>query len=126
MCHIFVAEYKHDSIWAKIIEAKNLVIQYAKILLGVQLDRKLSFNEHVSNLCEKFGQKLSALAMLSSYMSLKQRRILMKAFVDVWFSHFSRIWMFYGKVLNWKSNHLHERLLQIAYRSSTNSFCELL
>ena len=37
-------------------------------LLGVTLDRRLNFKNHVSNLCRKASQKLLALARVSKYM----------------------------------------------------------
>ena len=38
-------------------------------LLGITIDHKLKFNEHVNNLCKKANQKLHALARISNYMS---------------------------------------------------------
>ena len=51
-------------------------------LLGVTIDRDLSFGGYVSSLCRKAGKKPSALTKLSHYMSLKQRRISMKSFTE--------------------------------------------
>ena len=56
-------------------------------LLGVHVDKTLSFDEHVSNLCKKAGRKLSVLARLSSYMTLTQRRVLMKSFIEAQFGY---------------------------------------
>ena len=49
-------------------------------LLGVTFDRKLHFNEHVSNLCDKASKKIQALARSFPYMCLNQRKIVMKAY----------------------------------------------
>ena len=46
--------------------------------MGVNLDRALSLDKHVSNLYKKSGQKWSVLASLSSYFKLKQGRVLTK------------------------------------------------
>ena len=96
------------------------------MLLGVHIDRALSFDEHVSNLCKKAGRKLSVLARLSSYMTLTQRRVLMKSFIEAQFGYCPLVWMFHGRVLNRKINHLHERSLRIVYKDSISSFHELL
>ena len=37
-------------------------------LLGLTLDRRLNFKNHVSNLCKTASQKLHALARVSKYM----------------------------------------------------------
>ena len=95
-------------------------------LLGVHIDRTLSFHEHFSNLCKKPGRKLSVLARLSSYMTLTQRRLLMKSFIAGQFGYCPLVWMFHGRVLNRKINHLHERSLRIVYKDSVSSFHELL
>ena len=71
-CHLLVGEYKHESIWAKIGD-ERIWESNKQNLLGVHIDRILSFDEHVSNLCKKAGRKLSVLARLSSYMTLIQR-----------------------------------------------------
>ena len=57
-CHLFVGEYKHESIWAKIGDARIWESNKQK-LLGLRLDRTLSFDKHFSNLCKKAGKKLS-------------------------------------------------------------------
>ena len=62
--------------------------------------------------------------MLPSYKRLKQRRILMKGFVDAQVDQCSSICMFCGTVLNKKSNPLHERSPGTVYRGSTNYFCK--
>ena len=63
--------------WAQIGHAKIWESKTQK-LLGVEIDRTLNFNEHVSSLCKKAGRKLSVLFRLSSYMNVKQKRTLMK------------------------------------------------
>ena len=97
-----------------------------KKLLGVHIDRTLSFDEHVSNLCKKAGRKLSVLARFSSYTTLTQRTVLMKSFIEAQFGCCPIVWMFHGRVLNRKINHLHERSLRIVYKDSIRSFHELL
>ena len=94
--------------------------------MGVPRDRTLSFDEHISNLCKKAGRELSALTRLSSYMTLTQWRVLMKSFIEAQFGYCPLVWMFHGRVLNRKINHLYERSLRIVYKDSISSFHELL
>ena len=77
-------------------------------LLGLDLDRNLNFNEHVSSLCRKMGNKLSVLARQSNFMSFKQRRILLKTFIEFQFGYCPLIWKFHSRRVNNKINHLHE------------------
>ena len=80
-CYLLVEEYKHESIWTKIGDAKIWEPNKQK-LLKVHIDETLFFDDHFSNLCKEAGTKLSALARLSSYMTLTQRRVLMKFFIE--------------------------------------------
>ena len=95
-------------------------------LLGVTIDIDLSFDGYVSSLCRKTGKKLSALARLSHYMSLKPRRLLMKSFTEAQFGYCQLIWMFHTRELNRKVNHIHQRALRIVYRGNSSSFTEVL
>ena len=63
--------------WAQIGHVKIWETKTQK-LLGVETDRTLNFDEHVSSLCKKAGRKFSVLFWLSSYMNVKQKRTLMK------------------------------------------------
>ena len=51
-------------------------------LLVITFDNDLSFNKHVSLLCNKATQKLYALSRISDYISLEKRRLLMKTFIE--------------------------------------------
>ena len=97
-----------------------------KCCWGVHIDRTLSFDEHVSNLCKKAGGKLSVLARLSSHMTLTQSRDLMKSFIESQFGYSPLVWMFDRRVLNRIINHLLERSLRIFCKDSISSFYELL
>ena len=43
-------------------------------ILGVIIDRKLTFHQYLQKLCRKAGQKLSALLRLSPYLDIKKRK----------------------------------------------------
>ena len=49
-------------------------------LLGVKFDHKLSFDDHISELCKKGCRKIHALSRVASYMNISKRHILMNAF----------------------------------------------
>ena len=44
------------------------------IYIGVIIDNKLTFNEHVSKICKKASNKLHALAGISKYMTKNKLR----------------------------------------------------
>ena len=49
-------------------------------LLGVTIDRKLNFNEHVTNLCDKASKKIQALASICPYIPQTQKLVLMNSY----------------------------------------------
>ena len=46
-----------------------------ELLLGVTIDNRLNFDDHISNVCKQAGRKLSALSRLSKILTLAQRKI---------------------------------------------------
>ena len=95
-------------------------------LLGVTIDNKLSFDPHVTNLCKKVSQKLSALSRISSYMTIEKRKLIMNAFINSQFGYCPLVWMFHSRALNSRINRLHERSLRLVYQDKHSSFQELL
>ena len=97
-----------------------------QILLGVNIDSNLSFNEHINTLCKKASAKLNALNRISGYMNFSKRRMIMKSFITSQFGYCPLIWMFHSRTLNNKINAIHERALRITFKDSTSTFEELL
>jgi len=95
-------------------------------LVGVMIDKKLTFETHINKLCKKAGNKLFALSRLSLYMNSNKLRILMRAFVMSQFQYCQLAWMFHSRHLNNKINKIHERALRIAYKDYVSSFDILL
>ena len=63
---------------------------------------------------------------MGNFMSLNQRRTLMKTFIESQFGYCPLIWIFQSRIVNKKINHLHERALRIAYKDYISSFEDLL
>ena len=76
-----------------------------EILLGINLDSELKFEDHVN---------------------FKKRRNIAKAFVESQFRYCPLIWMFHSRRLNDKINRIHERALRIIYKDKSSTFQELL
>ena len=95
-------------------------------LLGYTIANKLSFDEHISNICLKANRKLSALTRVAKLVPFKKTRILFKAFIETQLKYCSLVWMFHGMQINDKINKLHERALRIVYNDTVTSFENLL
>ena len=78
-------------------------------LLGVVIDRYLSFNEYVSSLSVKtIDRKLSVLSRLPNLMSFQQGRFLMKLFVEAQFEYCPLVWMFHSREVNRKITYMKD------------------
>ena len=95
-------------------------------LLGVTIDNKLNFDEHVSKLCKKASQKIHAFARISNFMSQDKLRIIMSAFIESQFGYCPLAWMFHSRTLNNRIKRLHERALRLVYKDHYLTFGELL
>ena len=95
-------------------------------LLGVSIDAKLTFKEHIDNLCKKANQKLHALARISKYMDKDKLRTIMKAFISSQFGYCPLVWMYHNRKLNNRINKIQERALRLVYNDNTSNLNELL
>ena len=79
-CHLILSESSTEYF----VKVANFTIpnSQSKNLLGITIDSKLSFDVHVGELCNKASQKLHALSRISHFMDIKQRQIIMKAFIN--------------------------------------------
>ena len=106
-CHLFVVNTEEASVT---IGNENLSACPSIELLGITIDNKLKFSEHISKLCKKGKQKLHALARVLRYLSRDKLKLLMKSFITSQFNYCPLIWMFHNRTLNNKINKLHEGL----------------
>ena len=43
-------------------------------LLGIAIDNKLKFDDHITKICRKANSKLSTLSRIARYLSIKQKK----------------------------------------------------
>ena len=124
-CHFILAGNSKQWHWLKtgdemIWESQN------ETLLGLKIDKKLKFDVHLSALCKKIGQKISALARLIHIVPFERKKTLMNTFIESQFAYCPLIWMFCSRSINNRINRLHERALRIVYNDYISSFDTLL
>ena len=95
-------------------------------LLGVKIDYKLTFDEHVKSLCEKANNKLRALATATPYVNTEKRKLLMNSFFSAQFNYFPLVWMLHSRCNSNKIRPLHERCLRLTCCDRTSSYEKLL
>ena len=80
-------------------------------MLGVKIDYKLNFDEHVKTLCSKANNKLRALARATPYTSVEKKKILTNSFFNAQFSYCPLVWTLHSRMNNNIIRNLHERRL---------------
>ena len=119
-CHLLVN--KKDEVVINLGETEIKNSEYEK-LLGIKVDTKLNFNEHLNNIISKASHKVNAFSRVARYMSLSKKKILI---FNSQFSYCPLIWMFHSRIMNNKINRLHERCMPLIYEDKTSYFGELL
>ena len=122
-CHLIMS--KNDTPALNIGESFIKTSNCEKFL-GVKIDYKLTFDEHVNSLCKKANNKLRALARATPYMSIEKRKLLMNSFFNAQFNYCPLIWMLHSRRNNNKIKHLHERCLRLIYCDKNSTYQELL
>ena len=66
----------------EVIKASNTVK-----LLGVCIDQKLNFNEHISKICKSAANQLGALQRLNHFLTFDQKKLLVNCYVYSYFNY---------------------------------------
>ena len=124
-CHLLIAGHKFENMWAMVGNSRIWESGKEK-LLGIHIDNDLNFQYHIDQICNKAGNKISALARVRHHFSFEKRRMLFKTFIESQFSYCPLVWMFHGRLVNSRINRLQERALRIVYDDQISTFDELL
>ena len=95
-------------------------------VLGVTIDDKLSFSQHISACCKKAARQLNALARISKHSNINSRRAIYNSFITSNFNYCPLVWHFCGQVNNQKLENIQERALRILFADYNSSYIELL
>ena len=69
-------------------------------ILGITFDNNVTFEQHITKICNEASKKISALARIAPYMSIGKRKKIMNAFFKCQFSYCPLVWMFHNRRLN--------------------------
>ena len=95
-------------------------------LLGIKIDSKPMFDDHVKSLCKKASQKLNALSRVAYQLDFNERKPLMSAFIASQFFYAPVVWMFHSRKQNNHINRIHERALKAVYTDHNSLSDKLL
>ena len=110
-----------------ILEDSNEIPSADKyVILGVTIDNRLTFYNHLKNFCKKIANKLNALTRIGPYLTHNQIRLIYNSFFKGQLRYCPLIWIFFSRRSNHLVNKLQERALRIASNDFNSSFSELL
>ena len=118
-CHLIVSSNKHISMKLDNIEIEN---SHCERLLGVKIDSKLNFKEHLDVIIKKARRKINVLSRITPYTNIAKQKLLMNSFFTWQFNYCPSVWMCHHCSVNNKINRLRERCLRIVYSDSISSF----
>ena len=95
-------------------------------VLGVSIDKHLTFNDHTSSSCSKAAKQLNAFARISKHLNLDSRRVIHQSFILRNFNYRPLVWHFCGKTNNKKLEKIQERSLRILYNDYDSTYKDLL
>ena len=95
-------------------------------LLGIEIDNKLSFEDHVSYLCRKANNQLNAISRLKRYMGTNEKEILINSFVYANFNYCPLVWHFCPAKSLRKLEKVQERALRILFDDFDSEYESLL
>ena len=77
------------------INVENTIISSSEAMkvLGVKIDDKLNFTEHISDVCTKTGRQLNILQRLKKVLDYKIRMTIYKSFIMSKFNYCWIVWM---------------------------------
>ena len=96
----------------KIRESQNVE------LLGLIIDNRLTFKDHINMLCRRANYKLHALRRIRKYLTLEKSKLLYDNFINNQFNYASIIWMFCHKQDYVEVEKIHYKALKIVYNSN--------
>ena len=76
-CHLIVSSNKHISMKLDNIEIEN---SHCERLLGVKIDSKLNFKEHLDVIIKKARRKINVLSRITPYTNIAKQKLLMNSF----------------------------------------------
>ena len=108
------------------VDDTMLTSQAVVKLLGINIDRHLTFSDHVNTLCKKAGRKLNVLCRMSNMLDVSSRRTLSNSFILSQFEYCSCIWHFTNVSEMKQIEKLQKRTLRHVYNDFSSTYGELL
>ena len=95
-------------------------------LLGIEIDNKLNFKNHVSTICKKANRQLNAIGRIQNYVGKKEKETIINTFVYSNFMYCPLAWHFCPKSSQNKIEKIKRRCLQLLTNDYDSDYKQLL
>ena len=92
-------------------------------VLGVCIDGKLNFNEHVCRICSKASAQISALQRLTGLLDYPSRKAIYTSFIASNFNYCPLLWFFTSRESIDKLDKIQERALRFVLKDHISDYC---
>ena len=88
------------------------------LLLGITINKILTFKQCIENLHRKAQYKLHVLRRIRKFLTIEKANLLGNGFIDSQFNYAPLLWMFCRKTLYSKIEKIHHKTLKVIYESN--------
>ena len=104
------------------IESTKIETKSAVKLLGITIDNKINFEEHISELYKKASMQLNAINRLHRFMGKEQKEALINSFIFPNFNYFPLVWHFCSCKSSQKIEKIQPHCLRIIYNHYSSDY----
>ena len=91
-------------------------------LLGIRINDRLSFDDHISILCAKASHHVSALRPIVKYLTMDNRMSIFNAFIAFNFNYCNTVWHFCSNRSQNKLENVHKQVLMVVLNDYSSSY----
>ena len=95
-------------------------------LLGIHIDNKLTFDDHIFTLCNKASMQLNAIGRLKHYLGKKELEVIVNSFIYSNFNYCPLVWHFSSCKALRKIENIHKRCLRMIHNDYDSDYETLL
>ena len=109
------------------LQIEDQIVNASQIkLLGVEIDDKLNFTNHICNICIKASQKVEVLLRLRNLIPYKAKLIIYKSSILPHLTYCQLVWHNSRSSDSRKIERIQERALRVVFDSRSETYGNLL
>ena len=95
-------------------------------LLGVKIDDRLSFDDHISSLCLRVSHQINGLRRITKYMTIENRISIYNAFLSANFTYCNTVWHFCSNRSLFMLEKVNKKALRVVLNDYVSTYRDLL